>query len=162
MLLTSDDDSIDLGLDLNAGRFAPKVSTGFAGTFTWSFKTAKGEKIFLVSGCLTYKTVKGKKVCSKTGLVDSATCSISQVLPKNKSGLRRTVAFKTFCQLNNAGKLALINTTTLNINATATFARAYPATGLAYVLVKGKKTKPLAPTVKTYVFKLGNKAVVRG
>jgi hypothetical protein len=162
MLLTSDDDSIDLGLDLNAGRFAPKVSTGFSGKFTWAFKTAKGEKIFLVSGCVTYKTVKGKKVCSKTGLVDSATCSITQDLGINKTAVRRTVTFKTFCQLNNAGKLALIKTDTLTINATATFARAYPKTNLAYVLVKGKKTKPLAPTVKTYVFKLGNKAVVRG
>ncbi|MEY4348987.1 MAG: hypothetical protein RL719_284, partial [Actinomycetota bacterium] len=160
--LTSDLDSIDLGLDLNEGRFAPKISTVFAGKFTWSFKTSNNAKIFLVSTCVQFKTVKGVKSCVKTAMQDSASCSISQDLPVNKAAVRRTVTFKTFCQLNTAGKLILIGSDIIDISATATFAKAYPKTGLPYVLVGTKKTKVLPASVKAYTFKFGDKQVVRG
>jgi hypothetical protein len=161
MTLTQEEDSLDLGLDLAGGRFAPKVSTVFAGSFTWAFSTAKGAKIFLVPTCTTYKTVKGIKTCTKTVMKDSASCSITQVFPLNKSGLRRMISFKVPCQLNMTGKLAILAATPIDIVAKYTFTRTYPKTNLAYVLVKGKKTKPLAPTKATYVYLLGNKQLIR-
>jgi hypothetical protein len=161
MTLTQEEDSLDLGLDLAGGRFAPKVSTVFAGSFTWAFSTAKGAKIFLVPTCTTYKTVKGIKTCTKTVMKDSASCSITQVFPLNKSGLRRMISFKVPCQLNMTGKLAILAATPIDIVAKYTFTRTYPKTNLAYVLVKGKKTKPLALTKATYVYRLGNKQLIR-
>jgi hypothetical protein len=161
MTLTQEEESLDLGLDLNGGKFAPKVGTVYSGSFTWAFNTAKGAKIFLVPTCTTYKTVKGVKTCTKTVLKDSSSCTISQAFPLNKAAVRRMVTFKVPCQLNVTGKLAVLAATPIDIVAKATFNRTYPKTNLAYVLVKGKKTKPLAPTKATYIYLLGNKQLVK-
>jgi hypothetical protein len=161
MTLTQEEESLDLGLDLNGGKFAPKVGTVYSGSFTWAFNTANGSKIFIVPTCITYKTVKGVKTCTKTVLKDSSSCTISQAFPLNKAAVRRMVTFKVPCQLNVTGKLAVLAATPIDIVAKATFNRTYPKTNLAYVLVKGKKTKPLAPTKATYIYLLGNKQLVK-
>jgi hypothetical protein len=161
MTLTQEEDSLDLGLDLAGGKFAPKVGTVYSGSFTWAFNTANGSKIFIVPTCTLYKTVKGVKTCTKTVMKDSASCTISQAFPINKAAVRRMVSFKIPCQLNVTGKLAVLAATPIDIIAKATFNRTYPKTNLAYVLVKGKKTKPLAPTKATYTYMLGNKLLVR-
>jgi NAD(P)H-hydrate repair Nnr-like enzyme with NAD(P)H-hydrate dehydratase domain len=59
------------------------------------------------------------------------------------------------------GKLSLIDTTVINIASTATFKRAYAKTNLTYILVKGKQTKILKPTIRLCNYELGNKTLKR-
>jgi len=161
MLLTSDSDSGSLGLDVANGRWSPRVSTVWAGSIVWSFKSTNGAKIFVMPTCVKYKTTKGVKTCIKTELADTATCSLTQPLPINKKEVRRVVVFKSPCQLNMAGKLSLLDSNVLTIASTSTFKRAYAKTNLTYVLVRGKKTKILQPTIRLCNYELGNKALIR-
>jgi hypothetical protein len=161
MLLTSDSDSGGIGVDVENGRWSPRVSTVWAGSIEWSFKSTNGTKIFIMPTCVKYKTTKGVKTCIKTELLDTATCSLTQPLPINKTEVRRVVVFKSPCQLNMKGKLSLIDTTVINIASTATFKRAYAKTNLTYILVKGKQTKILKPTIRLCNYELGNKTLKR-
>jgi hypothetical protein len=161
MLLISDSDSGGIGIDVANGRWSPRVSTVWAGSIEWSFKSTNGSKIFIMPTCVKYKTTKGVKTCIKTDLQDTATCSLTQPLPINKTEVRRVVVFKSPCQLNMKGKLSLVDTNVINIASTATFKRAYAKTNLAYILVKGKQTKILKPTIRVCNYSLGNQTLKR-
>jgi hypothetical protein len=161
MLLTSDSDSVSLFLDVTKGYWGARISTVWAGSIEWTFKESKGVKIFTMPTCVQYKTVKGVKTCVKTELRDTATCSLIQPIPINKMEVRRIILFKSVCQLNEAGKLALASAEPITIARTSSFKRAYPKTNLPHVLVKGKKTKILKAVNGFCNYGLGSNQLVR-
>jgi hypothetical protein len=161
MLLTSESDSVSLNLDILKGSWGARISTTWAGSIEWTFKELNGVKIFTMPTCVQYKTVKGVKTCIKTEVKDTDTCSLLQPIPKNKMEIRRIIQFKSVCQLNDAGKLALVSSDVTTITRTSSFKRAYPKTALPYVLVKGKKTKVLKPVNGFCHYGMGSNQLIR-
>jgi hypothetical protein len=98
--------------------------------------------------------VKGKSVCKLYNWVDSTTCTLVQKMPKNKTTARRVVKFTSSCQLTPAAKNALKSLNPPKVVASAKFIKLYPKTGLGWVLVKGKKTLILKPSVRTLTITL--------
>ena len=148
------DDSADIGLDPKTGRMTPKINTIFEGTYTLNYSSADGSKVFTSYACVKTAVVKGKKVCKTYDWVDSATCTITMVLPKNPKGVRRLITSKVYCQLTQAARDSLTTQNAPTLNRTAKFVRYYPKTHLTYILVKGKKTMILKVMTSSKTIKL--------
>jgi hypothetical protein len=152
--ITAGEESVDTGLDPNTGKMTPKINTQYEGTYTWSFTSATKEKIFTSYQCVKSVKVKTKTVCKLYNWVDSTTCTLTQVMPKNTKTTRRVVKFTTSCQLTPAAKNALKSANPPKVVASAKFVKLYPKTHLGWILVKGKKTAILKPSVRTLTITL--------
>ena len=152
--LTAAEESVDTGLDPVTGKMTPRINTQYEGTYTWSFTSATKTKIFTSYQCVKTVKVKGKSVCKLYNWVDSTTCTLVQKMPKNPTTARRVVKFTSSCQLTPAAKNALKSLNPPKVVASAKFIKLYPKTGLGWVLVKGKKTLILKPSVRTLTITL--------
>jgi hypothetical protein len=152
--LTAAEESVDTGLDPVTGKMTPRINTQYEGTYNWTFTSATKTKIFTSYQCVKTVKVKGKSVCKLYNWVDSTTCALVQKMPKNKTTARRVVKFTSSCQLTPAAMKALKSLNPPKVVASAKFVKLYPKTGLGWVLVKGKKTLILKPSVRTLTITL--------